>query len=177
MTPEQVSALSENELNFIKNCISYDQYTGIFTWRSPLSKNVKVGGIAGSKESQGYWVIKIKGKRYKAHRLAMAISGFEIDNNQVDHINGKRSDNRLCNLRLASHSKNQQNQAIPKNNTSGVIGVYWAKNVQKWYSLIKLNGKTFNLGYYSDKNVAIEVRQFSEEVCGFHKNHGRSASA
>lgn len=176
MTPEQASALSDEELNLINKCMEYDRHTGLFTWKKPFSNKVKTGQVAGHMEKQGYWVVKIKGKRYKAHRVAMAISGFNIDNNQVDHINGNRADNRLCNLRLVTHSKNQQNQTIPKNNTSGVIGVYWIKSIKKWNPLIKLNGKTFNLGYYSDKEVAVELRQFAEQVCGFHQNHGRPSN-
>ena len=54
----------------LRAILHYDPETGIWTWLIAASNNVKVGDVAGSKEKQGYWVIVIDYRRYKAHRLA-----------------------------------------------------------------------------------------------------------
>lgn len=66
---------------------------------------------------------------YKAHRLAwLYITGqWPID--QIDHINGIRSDNRFCNLREIDLTGNShQRNKPPKNNKSGFIGVYLTRS-------------------------------------------------
>jgi len=53
---------------------SYNPITGKFLWKitkSGIKKDKK--GIAGCVDSQGYWIVRIKGKNYKGHRLAWLI--------------------------------------------------------------------------------------------------------
>lgn len=49
------------------------------------------------------------------------------------------------------------------NKDSGVKGVVWDSNRNKWLSQIKLKGKTYYLGRYADLKEAIEARQIAEE--------------
>lgn len=49
------------------------------------------------------------------------------------------------------------------NNTSGQKGVYWHKATKKWLSQIKIKGKTIHIGYYVDKQDAIDARLEAEE--------------
>ena len=66
----------------------------------------------------------------------------------VDHINGNKSDYRLCNLRWATLSVNARNikdrRPFP--------GAYKLKN--KWQAHIHVNGKRIYLGIYSSKEEA-----------------------
>jgi hypothetical protein len=93
------------------------------------------------------------------HRLILkAPEDFE-----VDHINRDRLDNRKANLRLASRFQNARNLGIRKNNSTGVIGVYFDRRRSKWYSQIHLEGQTITLGYFVQKLDAINSRLAAEE--------------
>lgn len=82
----------------------------------------------------------------------------------VDHINGNTLDNRKQNLRLCTNADNLKNRVkLPSNNTSGVIGVRFRKDRNKWYSEIKVNEETIRLGSYVNKEDAIKARKDAEE--------------
>ena len=50
-----------------------------------------------------------------------------------------------------------------KNNSSGVTGVTWRKNSQKWYARICFKGKSYSLGYYKELGDAIAARKQAEK--------------
>ena len=102
----------------------------------------------------------INGKIY-LHKLIMNVS--ELENMVIDHINRQRNDNRKCNLRLATVIQNSYNANIPKDNTSGYIGITWDKSRNKWIAGIKVNYKRINLGRYHDIEDAIKVRLKAEK--------------
>lgn len=52
---------------------------------------------------------------------------------------------------------------LSKNNTSGVTGVYYHKNMQKWSARIAFKGNTYFLGYYVDKQNAVDARKIAEK--------------
>ncbi len=76
----------------------------------------------------------------------------------IDHIDNNRKNNNLINLRFATHSQNQQNRSMSKNNTSGFKGVSWNKNIMKWTAVIEVNYKTIRLGSFINKEDAINIR-------------------
>lgn len=51
----------------------------------------------------------------------------------------------------------------PKTNTSGIKGVYWDKNRNKWVAQIEFKGKTYYLGRYANKEDAREAREKAEK--------------
>jgi len=114
-------------------------------------------------------------KRFLAHRVVWAIYHGIWPDDQIDHINGVRDDNRIENLRIATSGENARNTAIPKNNTSGIIGVCWNKRNSKWEAKIMSNGKQIHLGYFASKDDAVAARAEAEVKYGFHENHGRDA--
>ena len=77
---------------------------------------------------------------------------------QVDHINHNKLDNRRCNLRIVTNQQNHFNRPLNSNNSSGVKGVYWNKQCQKWCSQITINGKTISGGLFNNLNDAILKR-------------------
>lgn len=101
------------------------------------------------------------------HRLIMAPD----DDMVVDHINHDKLDNRKDNLRICTQQQNMMNNKIRKNNTSGVTGVAWHKEKNKWRSVIMVNHKQIHIGYYSDIDDAIEARRNAEiEYFGEYRN-------
>lgn len=123
---------------------------------------------------KGYKVGKLLGRYAAAHRVAWAMAYGRWPINQIDHINGDRSDNRLRNLREVTLVENSRNTKRPSTNTSGHIGVGYHKNVGKWFAHISVSRKMRHLGYFADKADAIAARLTAERELGFHPNHGRS---
>lgn len=82
---------------------------------------------------------------------------------QVDHINHMKNDNRKSNIRMCNESENQHNKGISKNNTSGVTGVGWNKQKNKWRARITINNKEINLGFFSAFDDAVAARKAAEE--------------
>ena len=81
----------------------------------------------------------------------------------VDHINRNTLDNRKENLRLATMQQNAMNRSVQPNNTSGIPGVSWRKDRNKWRAFITINGKQKALGLYENKEDAIAARKLAEE--------------
>ena len=126
-----------------------------------------------SSNGDGYLTGAILGRPVKAHRAAWTIANGRWPADQIDHINGNRSDNRLENLREVSAHENTKNQAIPSHNTSGHIGVSWAKTKAKWCAYIRVNNRLLMLGHFAKKEDAIAARAAASEKHGFHDNHGK----
>jgi len=72
----------------------------------------------------------------------------------IDHANGNGLDNRRENLRIATRSQNQANRGVPRNNTSGLKGVYWQESHRGWKAAIYVNRKRIHAGLFKDKNDA-----------------------
>ena len=92
---------------------------------------------------------------------------------EIDHINGIPSDNRISNLREVSHAQNMQNAKMRADNKSGVTGVSWCKQSEKWIAYICFLGEMETLGRFDVKMEAVRHRREAEERYGFHKNHGK----
>jgi len=80
----------------------------------------------------------------------------------VDHINRIGLDNRRSNLRRATNQEQCVNQGMLKNNTSGVKGVCWHKQCQKWMAHIKVNRERIHLGLYDTIGEAAQARLGAE---------------
>lgn len=137
----------------LRQMLAYDKNTGIFTWIIRPCKAVQIGDTAGNTNKFGYVTIGVKSKVYKAHRLAWLHSYGEWPNGLIDHINGRKDDNRLCNLRVVAADGNSQNIRKPnRRNKSGFLGVIWFQN--KWRANITINNKTQWLGDYLTPEAA-----------------------
>ena len=137
-------------------------------WNSRFS-NKEVGCL----NSHGYRKTKFLNKLVSVHRLIWLMEYGEYPNDQLDHINGNRDDNRIENLRISNPLINMQNRKQNENCKSGCSGVYFNKRENKWRAHIKSNKKNIHLGYYIDLNDAVNARKQAEIKYGFHENHGR----
>ena len=150
--------------------LEYSEETGIFKWKVCRSK-VKKGDVAG-RASRGYIQIKIDNKAYQAHRLAWMYIHGAFPLKQLDHVNHEKTDNRLNNLREVTQRENSKNQALRKTNTSGVNGISWNKQRNKWGASIATKDGKKHLGLFTVKKDAIVAREKANIRYGFHKNHG-----
>jgi len=146
-----------------KSILSYNPDTGIFTRIAP-AKGVRVGDIAGSKRSDGYIAVIVKGNRMLAHRLAWAMYYNEQTPAMIDHINCIPSDNRITNLRECNLSENGVNRRAGKNNTSGVKGVCFNKNRGKWIAQINKDKRYVYLGSFVDIEDAAKAYQEAAKI-------------
>jgi hypothetical protein len=158
----------------LRRLFDLDMETGDLRWkvRRCQQSNAVVGGIAGSIDRHGYRKVTVEGKYLLAHRIVFIIVHGYLPA-QVDHINGKRDDNRPANLRPATPSENQRNARRPSTNTSGVKGVTWNKQRGKWKALAASDGKAKTIGYFDDlEEAAKQVRAFREQHHGEFARHG-----
>ena len=123
----------------------------------------------------GYRQGSILSRQYTAHRVIWLLHTVHWPTGQIDHINGDKSDNRICNLRTVAQRENMKNRKRPSNNTSGVAGVYWHGKSQKWMAYITLNGVKKSIGYFSVFEDAVAERKAAEKKFGYHANHGRDS--
>lgn len=72
------------------------------------------------------------------------------DDMEVDHDNHDTLDCRKQNIRLCTHSENQQNRGNLPPGKSGFRNVVWDKSRQSWRVLIQINGKGHHFGYFKD---------------------------
>lgn len=99
------------DLATLHRVLEYSPETGIFIWKEKISQKVLVGNAAGTTNAiLGYVIIALYGKQYYAHRLAYFYMTGKWPQNQIDHINGTRSDNKWLNLRAATSSQNKMNR-------------------------------------------------------------------
>lgn len=176
--------LPEPEL--LRKLLQYDPETGKLFWRQrPLEMfpceqagntwNSKHAGIEAfiTPDSKGYMTGKIFDRRYKAHRVIWVMVNDEWPRNQIDHINGNRTDNRIANLRHVTSQENARNSKRSKRNTTGVSGVSYRPLAKVYVAQIRVNKKSLYLGAYSDLDDARKARKMAERKYGFHPNHGR----
>lgn len=167
---------TQSELQALLN---YDPSTGALIWKerpgAVRSWNTKYAGKPAftAKDRKGYYVGAVGGINYRAARVIYKLyHGVEAE--QVDHIDGDRSNNRIVNLRAVTHQQNQQNMKKSSRNKSGVVGVSWNKAKNRWDAKISFNGGSVLIGRFTDFDAAVAARKQYEQKLGYHPNHGRS---
>lgn len=151
-----------------RRLLVYDPETGIMTWRISRKRCTK-GSLAGGPDMHGYWVICVNYERYMFHNVAWAIETGKWPKETIDHINGIKTDNRLCNLREATYAEQQYNVGLQKNNTTGFKGVSWKKNRQKFVANIRR--KHLGLFHTAEEAYAAYCAA-ANELYGEFANHG-----
>jgi hypothetical protein len=134
----------------LKETYSYNPTDGSFI-RIKRTSNRFIGEIVGCLDkSTGYIKLGIGLKVYHAHRLAWLYTYGHLPK-YIDHINGIKHDNRLCNLRDCTNSENMRNSKIRSDNTSGVKGVSWDITKQVYITQIWLNNKKYTGSFSPSK--------------------------
>ena len=183
------SAAAEEAMRELHMLLDCDFNTGVLTWRKRTADRFSAGKqsaehncaiwngrFAGSPalnspDKRGYLTGHLNGAPVKAHRIIWALAYGEWPD-EIDHINGDPSDNRLCNLRAVSHAQNGRNLRLKRTNTSGACGVY-RRPSGRWYARITVGGVARNLGTFDTKAQAVAAQRIAAQDAGFHANHGR----
>jgi len=177
------------EAKDLRQLLSYNPDTGELIWldrdegyfKKPTDAKGWNKKYAGTKAFQtlhyGYLHGHIFKRHYFAHRVAWAIHYGYWPTGQIDHVNGLRSDNRIENLRDVSHSDNQKNVKLRRDNKCGTPGIDWKKHASAWRVRVNREGKRHLLGYFKNLDEAVAARKSAEELYGYHQNHGRVRGA
>lgn len=167
----------------LRELLILDEATGTLFWRrrpapSARSFNSRFAGKPALNASHigGYLCGAVEGVRFLAHRVVFAMHHGRWPVGEIDHINGKRTDNRPPNLREATPAENRRNMSLSKRNSSGRIGVSWISRNRKWRAGIVCGGKQVWLGLFDTFEEAVAVRSAAEKDLGYHPNHGRAAA-
>ena len=134
----------------LRQLLHYDYEAGTFI---RISGRQGVGRTVGYKDTGGYLQICVDGRSHLSHRLAWLYVYGEWPKGEIDHINGSKSDNRICNLRIATRSQNMANSGTRKVSK----GVSWHKHSGKWNARIRIDGRDVSLGYYRTVEDAREA--------------------
>lgn len=154
--------------------LKYEPETGRMFWLKRNGRGPAAGREALTALNRGgYKRGHLLGVSVRAHQVAWLFTHGEWPADEIDHVNGDKTDNRPENLRLVTRAQNMRNTAKPITNTSGHVGVSWHKRAGKWEAHIEFCGKKKHLGLFSDLDAAVSARKYAAGELGFHENHGR----
>lgn len=146
----------------LKDLFDYDPITGVLLNKIGSLNGKRVVGAPAKSLSRGYYKTRVDGREAYVHRIVWKImTGEEPD--IVDHIDGNPINNAWSNLRSVRHAQNLGNTPPPRHNKSGVKGVYWAKDKNRWTAQIGVGGKAVYLGRYK----TIEEAKSAYEAAAF----------
>lgn len=147
---------SPPDRRLLKALYYYDKTTGIFIHKRDTGRGRK-GHPAGVQRPDGYIFLSVAGRSWLAHRLAWYYVHGKWPN-EMDHINGIRSDNRMSNLRPATRNQNNGNSdgwAKHKRKYTLPRGVYnYSQCPGRYRSQIVVNRKQVHLGCFNTVHEA-----------------------
>jgi hypothetical protein len=169
---------------------SYDVETGKLYWRErPLEDfrteragktwNSRYAGTeVGCISKDGYRVVEVDGAQHMVHRVVFVLLlGYVGPEEEIDHINGVKDDNRIFNLRAATNAENQRNRrgAAVHNLSTGIRGVrfYTDKPRRRPYqAYVQENGHQVSRSFATEAEASIAVRQMRSEHYGDFAGEG-----
>ena len=169
----------------VRTLLTYDAESGALTWRTRerscfgtarehAAWNTRYAGrtVGCVSTGTGYVMFSLFNRRYLAHRVIwLLVTGCWPDD-QIDHIDHDRANNRWANLRSVTHAENGRNQRRRRATHPGVMR---RKDTGRWRAEITYAGKNKALGDFATEAEAISARRAAEKRLGFHPNHGRQA--
>jgi hypothetical protein len=173
--------MTYDKATLLRELLNYDPDTGVFTrkhktgddWEAKRWNRKWAGTEAKRMNPQGYISIRIKKDQTLGHRAAWLFHYGEWPSGHIDHINGIRNDNRICNLRIANPVANGRNRKVPKNSKTGIPGVCFKPHIKKFQVQIGGAERALVIGRFEDFFEACCARKSAEVIHGYHPNHGR----
>lgn len=179
--------MGENVLpspELLRQLLSYSRETGKLYWKKrppDMFSSVRICNSWNTKhagkeaftaiKSDGYPHGKIFDRVYTAHRVIWAMVYGSWPDNEIDHIDLVKSNNRITNLRPANRNENVCNVANRADNTSGYKGVSFHKLSAKWRARISIDSRRKHLGTFASPEAA-----HAAYVAAAKKYHGEFAN-
>lgn len=172
--PRKFDGINEKALKHSRllDLIVYDPKTGLFSQKC-CRRGVRLSKCLGHVEKNGYRRICIDGRRYLAHRLAWFYVYKKWPNGQLDHRDLDEDNNRIRNLREATHSGNQANRRQPRGYNAPFKGAHWNRFRGYWQSYIRADGKSHFLGRFDTPEAA--HRAYVKAAKRLHGEFARAA--
>ena len=157
---------------YLQSVLDYNPESGIFTWKIRRQKAFnKSGRVAGTKGRKARYIY-VNGSSYLAHRLAYVYSFGDVLSTemQVDHKNTNSFDNRIDNLRIATHAQNCSNanrwkkKSLPKG-----VSIQTKKNGYR--ARIQVNKKVIHIGTFPTSEAAHNA--YCEAAKKYHGDFAR----
>lgn len=148
----------------LREMLDYDPETGVFRFRKKRGWEGKPAGCIKPGRGGGYCLIRLAGESFRASRLAWLYMTGEWPDQDVDHIDLDRMNDRWANLRLATRSQNMANGSKRRDNTSGYRGVTWNEATQSWRAQVSVNGKNHYCGLYATREDAAAARDLKATI-------------
>lgn len=114
--------------------------------------------LTKNKDKKDYVITNINDSLIFLHRFLMNAT----EDTKIDHIDRNPLNNKKINLRYCTIQQNNMNISLSKNNTSGITGICWHSQADKWRAYIMLNWKQINLGLFDNFEDAVKVRKEAE---------------
>lgn len=163
--------------DYLRQCFDYDPETGLFRWRvRPQSHFATAAACAAwnkrfagapalrNKMRNGYLIgrVSLDGAYIKmlAHRVAWTLMAGASPEDQIDHADRDRSNNRWANLREADQSQNNWNSADQQRELPR--GVY--PNGNGFSARMTHRGVRVHLGTFETPEEASKVWQRAAQV-------------
>lgn len=124
-------------------------------------KRIKAGKkIHGWVEKYGYRRLYVIDRTYLLHRLIYFYNtGYMplYPNEEIDHIDGDKGNNRIENLRLCNKNENMQNKIKNYNAKSKYKGVSYISLKKRWLSSVTVNKKSYFIGTFKTQEEAAKA--------------------
>lgn len=142
-------------------------YKDGFLYWNISRKGVQFGKQVGRIMPNGYMSAMLDYKAIGVHRLIFLYHnedfniGYKPRENQIDHINGIRDDNRIENLRVVTCQENHMNRTTAK-------GYGFEKSRNKWRASITTKGVSRIIGRYDTeleaRDAYLEAKQIEHNI-------------
>lgn len=143
---------------WLRQELRYEPDTGLLFWK--IKRNGRdMSRSLGWRDPKGYLRITFyKRGTFGAHLLAWVIFHGEEPPSEttVDHRNGNKADNRICNLRVATSAEQSANRGT-RANKHGHRGVSFHKTSGLWMARIGVERERIFLGMYQTAEEAADA--------------------
>jgi hypothetical protein len=151
--------------DFLREVLIYDPTTGVLT-RRVGSQGTQVGAVAGSPDLRGYIRLSINCTLFLAHRVIWKmVTGIDPPE-QVDHIDGNKSNNAWSNLRCASQSENCMNRSLSTRNANGIKGLSWHTEERKWRVNLMAKGRRYERHFACFGRAILDIKNMRQNLHG-----------